>query len=116
LEDDVTSEEEIREFIHAFDLAPECWSGSFMHPCCTQSVINPAEVYEKVLVIVHLMRAMNLNYCKDMKQPEEQRRILEYTAYVVFNQVGIHKRDCELIHGRVFGVCSLGYRDKSDGL
>lgn len=111
LEDDVTTEEEIREFIHAFDLVTdvdtEYWAGSITHPGCTQSVINPYELCQEVFVIVNSMKVIDLNYYKDTNRPQEQRKHLEYTAYRVFNHFGNHKRHCKLIHDRVFGVCAL---------
>lgn len=108
LKRDVTTMDEIREFIHAFDLVcdvgTEYWAGSLTHPC-TLSVIDCLGVCQKVRDIVNLMTPINLNWYKDTKRLKERRRCLEYTAYRVFKQ--LHKRDCKFIHDRVYGVCAL---------
>ena len=110
LESDVTTMDEIGEFIHAYDLVcdvdSEYWAGSITHPC-TLSVIDCLGVVKKVHDIVYLMRPINLDWYKDSKRLQEQRRCLKYTAYTVFKQLGSHKRDCRFIHDRVYGVSAL---------
>lgn len=109
MEIDVTTEDELHEFTHAFDVASdvgsEAWAGSITHPC-TSSVLDPLRLCKEVAKIVDSMRPVNLLWYKDM-EGKDQIINLEYTADTVFKQLGRNKRNCEHMNDRVYGVCAL---------
>jgi hypothetical protein len=106
---DISTEDEMYGFTHAFDLASDTesnvWLGSFVHSCI-KSKIDPLSVAKDISNVADSIRPLHLQWYNSMSG-KDALDTLEYTADTVFRQLDNQNRRCEKVHDLVYGVCAL---------